>query len=255
MYQILISLFVIVLYFILSFLNKRGFFKQNRLWLRRRSYYHSKVFIQIRFWVKVFTPHMWSASAHRPENWRFFPVFYSLLNGFQMAFVLGGALVLVQANLTSWKISAVEKTDFIEYKATLIDFTESYRDSRGRFEPGRLKVLFASKQEKTFLLNSYFLKDDLENLQQMNRLKGGENIELTYFSVFGIDYLLSLKHNENTYIEKKQSIYAYSDLELGGYLYLDFLTIYNAMIVIGLLIGLLKYKIYGLKNYFNRIKS
>ena len=255
MYQLLVSLLMIVLYFVLVFLNKRGLFKKNRLWLRRQSYYHSKIFIQIRFWVKVFTPHVWSASAHRPENWRFFPVFYSLLNGFQMALVLGGAAVLVDAKLTSWKLSAVEKGDFIEYKAVLIDFIEPYRDSSGRFKPGRLKVLFTGKQEATFLLNFLFFQDDLESLQQMNRLKGEKNIALTYFSVLGRDYLLSFKHNENTYIEKKQSIYAYSDLEFGGYLSLEFLTIYNAMILIGFLIGLLKYKIYGLRNYFNRIKS
>ena len=249
MYLHLIGLLFAVAYFIAIFLAKKSYFLRFKNRLRRFSFFHTKVFKYLRLYFRILLPHAWSTSAYKASNWKRYPWFYSMLNGLQFFFIFGGSILFMNEMASNVKLDRVEQGNYISTTAELVSFREAFRTRSNKYFSSKLLLKDRAGSELRFAFN-YYIESIPSVMDKFESLKPGQNFEVRYFTVLGRDYLVGMTVNNINLLSPEQAIQAYRYREGGK----DSISYFNEVILLlAVFLALIKYKIYGLRNYFKRI--
>ncbi len=249
MYLHLIGLLFTAAYFIVIFLAKKSYFLRVKNRLRRFSFFHTKVFKYLRLYFRILLPHAWSTLAYKASNWKRYPWFYSMLNGLQFAFIFGGAILFMNETASNVKLDYVEQGMFSTTDARFESFRAGYRNKVNRHFPSKLVLSTGEHSDLSFVFNLHL--EAIPNvMDKFKSLKPDQNVEVRYFTVLGRDYLVGMSVNDVVLLSTKQAIQAYRYRE-GGKDSISYLN--EVILLLAVFLALIKYKIYGLRNYFKRI--
>lgn len=235
----------ITIFIVFSFRKKlnRKEFKKIR---GNRPYLRSKYVVCIRKAIKVVLPHLWGSKAYTKEGRKSVPVGYAFLSFLQTIFILSPFLMLAETKLSSIKLNNVSNGEYITQQALVEEFKNTHTTKNGATHPAKFKLVFEDGSTKVFkAYPNMFTKNATVSELSMPE---GHNVEVAYFeTLLSGPYVVSLRYKSKEIISIKNALNEYSQWPVSYQNIILFLLVM-------LISAMLKFKLYGYRNFYKRIK-
>ncbi len=211
-----------------------------------RPYLRSRFVVCIRKTIKIVSPHFWGRNAYTKEGRKSVPVGYAFLNFLQTIFILSPFLMLIETGLSDIKLNNVSNGEYIIQQALVEEFKKSFTRKNGATHTAKFKLVFEGGAKQVFkadpnIFTKNFAASELSMLE-------GHNVEVAYFeTLFSGPYVVSLRYKSKEIISIKNALNEYKQW---GVSYQNIIL----FLFVALFSAILKFKLYGYKNFYKRIK-
>jgi len=246
MYLFHIYIIVFIAFLLFFSFRKKVNWKAFKKIRGNRPYLRSRYVVCSRKAIKVIFPHVWGTNAYTKEGRKSVPVGYSLLNSLQTIFILSPFLMLVETGLSDVKLNNVSNGEYITQQALVKEFKKTFTTKNGKTYPAKFKLVFEDGTTKVFkAYPNMFTKNAAVSELSMTE---GHDVEVAYFeTLLSGPYVVSLRYKSKEIISMKNALNEYSQWPVSYQNIILFLLVM-------LISAILKFKLYGYRNFYKRIK-
>ena len=210
-------------------------------------FFRSKPIICFRRFIKIIFHHGWTTKAYTREGRKKVPSLYSLLNSIQSILIIAPIFMLIETGLSEIKLKSVSEGSYELQYGMLEEFRESFTTKNGKTYPARIKVNFEGGRVASFKLGEIIMTPKNAMNAKLNNLVG-KGVSIGYFRIFYSElYIVGLEHKGIEFISMDRAIQEHESKSVSFQKML-------ILFLIGCVSGFLKFKFYGYRNFYKRIK-
>ena len=206
----------------------------------------SRFVVCLRKIIKIVLPHLMGRNAYTKEGRESVPFGYGVLNFLQTLFILSPFLMLIETGFSDIKLNNVSNGEYITQQALVEEFKKSFTTKNGATHPAKFKLVFKDGSKQLFKAAPNVFSKNFA-ISELSMLKG-HNVEVAYFeTLFSGPYVVSLRYKSKEIISIKNALNEYREWaeSYQNIILFLFIAVFSAM---------LKFKLYGYRNYYKRIK-